>query len=239
MHRSVTSVSRFLIIATLALAAAVLPVAASASAAPTARHTAKSCWAGYSYDGVQSPSRAYGVSADLTLGSRSVVGNGHVAAWIGIGGAGLGPGGSDEWLQAGIAHDAGGADVLYYEYKRPGDANATYVQLGSVAPGETHSLVVYERAAQRDAWRVQVDGVKVSNPVVLPNSHGRFQPVVTAENWDGGVAGSCNEYNFNFSNLAVRTQFGGTWDAFDLSRILRDPAYSITLRSSGFTAASR
>jgi len=239
MECPVTSASRIFTLAALALAcAAVLPVAAGASA-PKSAHTAKTCWSGYSYNGVQSPSRAYGVSANLTLSARSLVGNGHVAAWVGVGGAGLGPGGADEWLQAGIAHDEGGTDVLYYEYKQPGAAAATYVRLSAVAPGDTHSIVVYERAAQRDSWRVMIDGVKVSDAIDLPGSHGRFQPVATAENWDGGVAGSCNQYDFDFSNLAVRAQFGGAWQAFDLSRVLRDPAYRLTLRASGFDASSR
>src|SRR4051794_6444449 len=122
MHRSVTSMSRLLFLAVLvSLCAVLVPVAGAAKGTPRAVQSAKSCWAGYSYDGVQSPTHGYGVSANLTLNARSAVTTGHVAAWIGVGGAGLGPGGSDEWLQAGIAHDSGGLDVLYYEYKQPGD----------------------------------------------------------------------------------------------------------------------
>jgi hypothetical protein len=151
----------------------------------------------------------------------------------------MGPGGSDEWIQAGIAHDAGGRDVLYYEYKRPGDARATYVTMQDVDPGESHSLVVYERPAQRDTWRVLVDGLAASPSISLPGSHGRFQPVATAENWDGGVAGSCSQYGYSFSNLAVRSAYKGAWQAFDLSRVLRDPSYQLALRAGGFTASSR
>ena len=223
----------------LALACACAVPVAGLAAGERKVQAAHGCWAGYSYNGVQSTGRAYGVSATLTLGAHSVVSNGHVAAWIGVGGAGLGPGGSDEWIQAGIAHDAGGLDVLYYEYKQPGDSVATYVRLFNVAPGKSHSLVVYERGGRRDSWRVIVDGTKVSSPIRLPGSHGRFQPVATAENWDGGVSGSCNGYDFDFSNLAVRSQYAGAWQAFDLSRVLRDPAYAIKLRASGFTALSR
>jgi hypothetical protein len=32
-------------------------------------------------------------------------------------------------------------------------------------------------------------GKVIGDNIVLPNSHGRFQPVATAENWDGGVVG--------------------------------------------------
>jgi hypothetical protein len=238
MTAAVPPVSRFLKLALLAaVCASLAPVAAGA--APASSRAAKSCWSGYSYNGVQSPTRAYGISANLTLASRSVVDVGHVAAWVGVGGAGMGPGGTDEWIQAGIAHDAGGQDVLYYEYKRPGDAKATYTALQVANPGQSHSFVVYERAAQRDSWSVIVDGVKISPPVSLPGSHGLFQPVATAENWDGGVAGACNQYGFAFANLAVRSDYKGTWQAFDLSRVLRDPAYQLALRPSGFTASSR
>lgn len=238
MTAVVTPVSRFLKLALLAaVCAALAPVAAGAAQAT--HRAAKTCWSGYSYNGVQSPTRAYGISTTLTLASRSVVEVGHVAAWVGVGGAGMGPGGSDEWIQAGIAHDAGGQDVLYYEYKRPSDAKATYTTLQLANPGQPHSFVVYERAAQRDSWSVIVDGVKISPPVSLPGSHGLFQPVATAENWDGGVAGTCNQYGFAFSNLAVRSEYKGTWEPFDLSRVLRDPAYQLALRPSGFTASSR
>ncbi len=239
MTRPVTSVSRIVFLAALVLAcASVLPVSAGA-AAPKSHGSAKTCWSGYSYDGVQSPTRGYGVSASLTMNARSNVGTGHVAAWVGVGGAGMGPGGTDEWVQAGVAHDAGGADELYYEFKRPGDASATYVTLGRAFAGDTHTFVVYERASYPNSWRVMIDGAKVSDPITLPGSHGLFQPVATAENWDGGVAGSCNQYNFAFSNLAVRKDFGGAWQPFDLSRVLRDPAYQLSLRASGFTASSR
>jgi hypothetical protein len=238
MTAAVPPVSRFLKLALLAaVCASLAPVAAGA--AQTTSQAAKTCWSGYSYNGVQSPTRAYGISANLTLASRSVVDVGHVAAWVGVGGAGMGPGGTDEWIQAGIAHDAGGQDVLYYEYKRPGDAKATYTALQVANPGQSHSFVVYERAAQRDSWSVIVDGVKISPPVSLPGSHGLFQPVATAENWDGGVAGACNQYGFAFANLAVRSDYKGAWQAFDLSRVLRDPAYQLALRPSGFTASSR
>ncbi|MEA2425819.1 MAG: hypothetical protein QOH13_2229 [Thermoleophilaceae bacterium] len=238
MRTAVTRVSRFLKLALLAaVCASLAPVAAGAAQA--SKGGAKTCWSGYSYTGVQSPTRANGISANLTLSTRSIVGVGHVAAWVGVGGAGMGPGGSDEWVQAGIAHDAGGQDVLYYEYKRPGDDKATYTQLQVANPGQSHSFVVYERAAQRDSWAVIVDGVKISPPVALPGSHGLFQPVATAENWDGGVAGTCNQYGYAFSNLAVRSEYKGTWQAFDLSRVLRDPGYQLALGKSGFKVSSR
>lgn len=229
---------RVVVFAALVASLAAVLARPAASASP-ASHRTTTCWSGYSYDGVQGSSPAYGVGATLTLDRPSEVTVGHVAAWIGVGGPGMGPGGSDEWIQAGIAHEEDGTDALYYEYKRPGDDDATYVQLQRAIPGVAYSLFVYERATQRDAWRVMLNGVKMSDPIVLPGSHGAFQPVATAENWDGGVAGSCNNYAFDFTSLSVRTTWGGSWQAFDTSRVLHDPAYRIALRQSGFTASSR
>jgi hypothetical protein len=226
-------------LARLVLLAVLVAAALQAAAAVAAPGHVTSCWTGYSYDGVQSPTQGYGVAGGLTLNHPSSVDKGHVAAWLGVGGAGMGPGGTDEWVQAGIAHEQVGRDVLYYEFKRPGDAHATYVTLGNVVQRKTYSLVIYERAGHRDSWRVKLDGKVVGDNIVLPNSHGRFQPVATAENWDGGVAGSCNEYAFGFSGLSIRSHFGGGWSPFDLSRVLRDPAYRIALRASGFSATSR
>jgi hypothetical protein len=214
-----------------ALALAVLAAASCAALAPHAAR-AGGCWSGYSYVGVQSSAAGYGVSASLTLASVPVVAHGHVAAWVGIGDA-------SEWVQAGVAHDEGGGDVLYFEYKRPSDSRAVYVALQPVAAGETHTVAVYERPAQRDAWRVLIDGVRVSDPIVLPGSHGLFRPVATTESWDGGVSGTCNAYRFGFANLALRAQWGGAWQPFDLTRILRDPAYVLSLRPAGFSASSR
>jgi hypothetical protein len=215
-----------------------LGLAAIAFGGGAAVARAGTCWSGYSYAGVQNPSAAYGVSATLTMVGTPTVTSGHVAAWVGVGGPGLGPGGKDEWLQAGIAHEAGGDDALYYEVKRPDDASAQYVTLGSVSVGESHRIAVVERAGQRDSWRVLLDGIQVGPALALPGSHGSFAPVATAETWDGGAA-TCNRYAYDFKDLAVAGRPGGSWQPFGLAHVLRDPAYRLTLRSSGFTASSR
>ena len=113
------------------------------------------------------------------------------------------------------------------------------MRLQTVNRAEQHSFVIYEQAAHPDTWRVVVDGVKTGDPISLPESHSRFQGIATAESWDGGTQGNCNSYAVGFSGLAVRTQFAGTWQAFDLARVLHDPAYLLTLRASGFVASSR
>ena len=208
---------------------------APAGEAHGAAHT---CWSQYSYDGVQSPSNAYGVATTLSMRAPSVVRSGHVAAWVGVGGAGAGPRGTDEWVQAGIAQDAGDVAVLYYEYKQPGDAAATYVRLQPVSPGESHTVSVTELAARPGVWRVRIDGIAWGAPIVLPGSHGRFAPNATVESWDGGVAGSCNRYSFSFSGLSLRLRYAGPWQGFGLTRVLRDPAYALRLGVNGFSAFS-
>jgi len=210
---------------------ALAPAGDAHGAAPT-------CWSGYSYDGVQSPTSAYGVAATLTMRAPSVVHLGHVAAWVGIGGSGAGPRGTDEWVQAGIAQDAGDTPVLYYEYKQPGDAVATYVRLQPVTRGESHAFSVTELPSRPGVWRVRIDGIAWGAPIVLPGSHGRFAPNATVESWDGGVAGSCNRYSFSFSGLSLRLRYAGPWQGFGLTRVLRDPAYALRLGVNGFAAFS-
>jgi hypothetical protein len=196
------------------------------------------CSSEYAYAGAESARPAAGIAATLALVSAPKVKAGHVAAWVGVGGPGMGPHGADEWLQAGIAEVAGEAPVLYYEVTRPGDSGAHFVTLGPVAVGERHRIAVVEQDAARESWRVSIDGVRIAGSFVLPGSDGAFAPIATAENWDGGVAGTCNGYDFSFAKLALKSR-AGVWQPFDLTRILRDPAYELTLRIGGFSAASR
>ena len=76
---------------------------------------------GYSYAGVGAPTNAYGISALISPLNAFDVLNGHVAGWVGVGGPGEGPNGSDEWLQVGYAGFPGitGSDI-YYEVAQPG-----------------------------------------------------------------------------------------------------------------------
>ena len=40
--------------------------------------------------------------ATVTMTTGPRVAGGHVAAWVGVGGVGLGPNGTDQWLQVGF-----------------------------------------------------------------------------------------------------------------------------------------
>jgi hypothetical protein len=224
-------------LALAALAAACLCVAGTAAAAPSSGTHATVCgYSGYSYAGFESPSTAFGVSAHLTALAAPEVVNGHVAAWVGVGGTGMGPHGEDEWVQVGYAGYPDGHSELYYEYATPGMAVPQYVSLGDVTPGESHDVGVHERLSQPGAWRVFVDGHAVSDPIVLPGSDGAWRPIATSETWDGGTR-NCNRFSYGFNTLAIATKLTGGWQPFALSRPIEDPGYRVTPRISGFVAA--
>src|SRR5919197_593197 len=96
------------------LAAAVLGTAAPAvPASPGCARTP------YTYAGFAGGTRAGGVAATIAAVAEPRVADGHVAAWVGLGGPGAGPGGTDEWLQAGIAASPEGTAYLYSEVALP------------------------------------------------------------------------------------------------------------------------
>jgi len=216
-----------------------LACALPASQAAAASHRTKDVcgWEGYSYAGYQSPVQAYGISGRLALRARADVRNGHVAAWIGVGGSGLAPGGGDAWLQVGISGFADGRAELYYEYVTPSMPKPRYVTIRPLALGETHNVAVQERPAQLGAWRVLVDGRRASPSILLPGSHGAWRPIATAESWDGGTR-TCNRFAYDFSNLAVATSYGGGWQPFALTDPIEDPGYRVSPRASGFVASA-
>jgi hypothetical protein len=184
---------------------------------------------------VQNGAPRAGVSAAIRVDRPSSVAAGHVAAWVGVGGVALGPGGTSEWLQAGIASLPGGAARLYYEVQRPHAVGAHYVALARVGVDNTHRFAVTEIG--HDVWVAMIDGKQVSARVSLPGSHA-FAPVATAESWDGGVAGVCNSYAFQFAKLSVRSA-SRRWHAFDATHVFHDAGYSLALHAHGFAAASR
>src|SRR5437899_7559994 len=87
---------------------------------------------GYSYAGMRVPSNAYGISARIGQLNGFDILSGHVAGWVGVGGRGQGPHGSNEWLRVGSAAFPGitGSDI-YYEVALPG----TYLSYHEVSTG--------------------------------------------------------------------------------------------------------
>jgi hypothetical protein len=211
--------------------AVALPLRDAAGAGP------RGCARGYSYAGFQSPSVAYGVAARIAVLSAPSIEHGQVAAWIGIGGPGLGPRGADQWLQVGIAGFPDGTSELYYEFVSRGDPVPHYMSLASAHAGEGYRVAIVERPEQPNAWRVLLDGRPASPVIVLPGSHGSRRPIATAESWDGGVPG-CNRFSYRFTGLATATRLGGRWRPFVLSEPIESRGYRVAPGARGFTAAS-
>src|SRR4051812_2660574 len=115
--------------ATLAAACA---LTAPLAAAPVAQQGCAR--AGYSYAGVHTPAAARGMAATISPVRLTGVTSGHVAAWVGVGGAGMGAKGLDEWLQIGVSSMSNGATELYYEVTLPGQ-KTSYTSLQAVAEG--------------------------------------------------------------------------------------------------------
>ncbi len=192
---------------------------------------------GYSYAGVEASRPASGVSARLTALAAPVVQSGHVAAWVGVGGAGAAPDGSDEWLQAGLSASPFGASELYYEVAQPG-SDPQYVTIAADVPaGATHAVSVLEVKGHPGTWRVWVDGSPVTGPIALPGSHGAWNPIATAESWDGGTP-SCNGFSYRFDDVRLAAQPGGSWQALRSGTWLQDPGYRVTRQTpASFLAA--
>lgn len=216
------------------LAAAIL-VALAAAASPARASESSRCGdSGYSYAGVAGAALAYGVAADVSAVTRPAVRGGHVAAWVGVGGYGLGANGTDAWIQAGLIAREDGVVNLYYEVTRPGYRPKMTLVRGARA-GRSYHVAVLEIARRPGWWRVWVDGRPLTKPISLPGSHGSWEPIATAESWDGGVQ-ACNRFDFRFSCVAVATQPGGTWRPLVHAATLQAPGYRVKRMLAGFVA---
>jgi hypothetical protein len=226
------SVRRFL--CGLALALGTTAATASPSVATT------SCARAYSYAGFDSAWSADGVGATITALSDPVVAAGHVAAWVGVGGVGAGPRGTNEWLQVGVAGfeaAVGAGNELYYEVALPNQA-PVYHRLGRVATMAPVRVSVLETAQRRGWWRVWVNGRPATAPIHLAASHGTWQPQVTTESWNGGT-GACNRFSYRFAGVAIARGAGGSWRGLTRGSRYVDPGYGVQGRSpSRFLAAS-
>ena len=167
---------------------------------------------GYSYAGVGAASRAYGISAFITPLDAFDIVNGHVAGWVGVGGPGEGPNGTNEWIQIGYSGfpSITGSDI-YYEVAQPGRF-PTYHQVSAGVPNGTPAKVtVLEMRGRPNWWRVWLNHRPLSRPILLPQSHGRWTPIATAEAWDGGTGGTCNTFLYRFRHVSIAHAPGGGW----------------------------
>jgi hypothetical protein len=221
-----------LLLATAAVATVALGGAARAFACGNS--------AGYSYAGMGAAGHAYGISALISpLNAFSVV-NGHVAGWVGVGGPGEGPNGTDEWLQVGYAGFPSllGSDI-YYEVALPG-GSITYHQVSAgLGVGTLTKVTVLEIHNRPNWWRVWVNHRAVSPPIHLPGSDHRWSPIATAESWDGGSGGSCNTFLYRFRRVSIAHARGGGWHQLTGGYPIRSAATRIQRHrgSAGFFAA--
>lgn len=192
-----------------------LPLAAAVALLATLVGTprAPACGSnGYSYAGLGAPDRGFGISATLTSVADFDVLHGHVAGWVGVGGPGQGPGGSNEWIQVGLSRVSGVAgSAAYYEVALP-HHYPTYHELGGNLPaGKTVRVAVLEMYRRPNWWRVWLNRRPVSQPIRLPDSHNRWEPIATAESWDGGTGGACNGFLYRFHHVQIAHAIGGGW----------------------------
>ena len=122
-----------------ALAAALFSVSVFDAAHAGARGQA-CAGPGYTYAGVAGDVTASGVAATVTMLSPPQVRTGHVGAWVGVGGRGLGANGTDAWIQTGLSAFADGRTEVYYEIAV--GTSVSYVRVKAVAPAERHRLAV-------------------------------------------------------------------------------------------------
>lgn len=225
---------------TLRLLLVTATVAAVALVGGTARAFACGNTSGYSYAGLGAPGPAHGISATITPLDAFDVFNGHVAGWVGVGGPGEGPNGTDEWLQVGYSGFPGvaGSDI-YYEVALPGRTPAYHPVSVGLTFGTTAKMAVLEMRNRPGWWRVWLDREPVSPPIHLPASHDRWSPIATAESWDGGTGGACNTFLYRFRHVAIARTSGGGWRQLTGGFPIRSAATRVARQrgSAGFLAA--
>jgi hypothetical protein len=209
-------------------------LAPSAAASPIAR--TRSCPAGYRYAGVYTTKPVAGVAASLTMLAKPSVAAGHVAGWVGVGGAGLGPGGTDEWLQVGFASFDRPDGRLYYELALP-HQQPKFVELASgIQPGQEIRVAVLELPFHPNQW-VVVTPQGIAGPFELPRSHRRWSPTATGESWARSGAPVCNSYDYRFHD--VQLDANGDWQALAHASVLQDSGWVVQRESpSTFVARS-
>ena len=192
----------------------------------------------YSYGGVASRSPVRAIVATVTLLEPASVESGHVAAWVGVGGPGLGPGGVDEWVQVGIAEfTAERTGNVYYEIKR-GQLYRFGTLPSEVAVGERHTLGVVELRSRPGWWRVWVDGRPWGPPVLLPGSHEAWPGQAMAESWTTG-APQCNSFGFAFAGVEAQSFATGPWTALKNPVRFGQDGFAVSIAGRSLTVRRR
>jgi hypothetical protein len=193
---------------------------------------------GYSYAGVSAAQPAFGISAWVDSVQTFAVPHGHVAGWVGVGGPGEGPDGTNEWLQVGLSAFPSliGSD-LYYEVALPSRSPTYHRIAGNVPDGRPFRVSVLEMHHRPDWWRVWLNHRPVSKPVRLPGSQGGWAPIATAESWDGGSGAACNTFLYRFRGVRIANAPGGGWRPLSGGYPIRSSGTRVRRSGARFLAA--
>ncbi len=184
---------------------------------------------GRSYVVVEDERVSRGITATLVSLVHPQIGDGLVAAWVGVGGPGQGLDGQDAWIQVGLSVYSGGVTALYYEIKRPRTGpEYTEIQRG-VAIDTRFRIGVREEAARPDWWRAWVNGTPVSAAVDLPGSSGHWRPTATTETWRN-EPNECYRFAFRFERVAISTSRARSKPLVPGERY-RDPGYRLRFKT--------
>jgi hypothetical protein len=197
--------------------------------------SALACTRGYSYAGLYADRPASGIAASLTMLDWPTLAGGHVAAWVGVGGAGLGPKGTDEWLQVGLASFDRPDGRLYYELALPGQ-EPRFVELDSgIQPGQTVRVALLELPFVRDSWIV-ITPKGIAGPFHLPGSSA-WAPIATGESWARGGS-LCTSYAYRFADVQLVGR-RGSWRRLHHASKLQDRGWRVErLTPSSFSASA-
>src|SRR5262249_52540174 len=113
-----------------------------------------------------------------------------------------------------------------------------YHQVAGNVPARKRSRVgVLEMHNRPNWWRVWLNGRPVSKAIRLPQSHGRWTPIATAESWDGGTGGACNSFLYRFHRIRIADTPGGGWYPLAAAFPIRSSGTRIRRAGAAFLAA--
>lgn len=195
----------------------------------------------YAYAGFDTRSVTSGVRATIAQAAPLAVRDGHVAGWVGVGGVGMGPRGTDEWLQIGLSAFPGdAASRVYYEVALPGRAPVYHEVRRTVPSGLAHRFAVVEIRNRPNWWRAWLNDAPVSPPVFLPGSHGRWTAQITGESWAGDSSGTCNVYSYAFRQVGLIDTRTRLWAPLSGISPFQDANYRLVSNpGSSFLAAAK
>jgi hypothetical protein len=116
--------------------------------------------------------------------------------------------------------------MLYAEITRPGRQPIFVPIETDLRVGETRTVAVLEMARHPGWWRVWVNGEPKTRAIRLPGSSGRWQPIATAESWNGGQS-VCNGFAFRFDRVGVAGWRGGSWHPFTPGYRFQDRGFTL------------